>query len=136
MAVRQGSGNFRAAGTVEVKVTVLYQNDPERPITDPLPELGGRKWIHRVYTGSICDPEIGSDWFGPNFPKRPRIEETTKRLHFFAWKWPFINKAGYAGWKAYGVDSEAYKKWPTMPEGEVYSGSMAVCFTCRPFAAI
>lgn len=119
-----------------MKVTVLYRNDPERELTDPLPEVGGRKWIHRIYTGSICDPEYGSDWFGPNYPKDVTIEETTDRCHFFAWKWPFIKKAGYFGWKVYGVDSPEYKNWPQMNPLEVYEGSQAMCFTARPFASL
>jgi len=119
-----------------MKVKILYRNDPERSDTDPLPELGGRKWIHRIYTGSICDPEYGSDWFGPKYPTRANIKETTDECHFYAWKWPFIDKAGYFGWKLYGVDSEAYKNWPQMDPKEVFEGSQALCFTCRPFADI
>lgn len=121
-----------------MKITILYRNDTERPLTDPLPELGGRKFIFRLYSGDICDPVLGTlfgyQWFGPNYPKYVWRTTTKVPLPFIAFKWPFINKACYFGFKVYGVDSEAYKNW--LPPEEVYDGSQAVCLTIRPFATI
>ena len=125
-----------------MKVTCLYRNDPERALTDPVLESTGRAWVHRIYTGSFAEPEQGADWFGPNYPKNPTIKDLTgKRCHFFAWRYPdwvpFIGgKAGYAGYKIYGFDSPAYLNWPGITEADVFEGSQALCFTCRPFATI
>ena len=38
----------------------------------------------------------------------------------------------YAGWKAYGFDSDAYKDWPGINPAEVHEGSVALTgFTLR-----
>ena len=119
-----------------MEVTCRYRNDPERPLTDPLPEPGGRRFIFRLYSGDICDPvQIGGNWFTPPYPTRVwRRRVTWAVLPFIAWRWPFTNRAGYIGFKLYGVDSEAYKNW--LPPEEVYEGSQAVCLSCRPFANV
>jgi hypothetical protein len=120
-----------------MQVDVIYRNDPERGLTDPVPELGGRKFIFRILKGDWLDPYwplFGNSWFNPPFP--------TKVLHiklpfafFVAWKWPFVNKGGYVGWKVYGVDHEVYKTWLTSEEN-IYDGSQALCLSFRPFATI
>lgn len=115
-----------------MKIATFYRNDPERGDTDPLPELGGRKFVLRVYSGDVCDPFFGN-WFTPPWPKFV-LRFKFQFLPFVAWKWPFTNKAGYIGFKLYGVDAEAYKNW--LPADEVYPGSQAVCFSVRPFATI
>lgn len=122
---------------IDMKITCLYRNDHERPIDDPLPEIGGRRFIFRILSGDWLDPiwpPFGNNWFKPPFP--------TKVLHiklpvafFIAWKWPFFNKAGYLGWKTYGVDAKEYKEWLCDPS-EVYDGSQALCLSFRPFASI
>lgn len=144
-----------------------WRSDPERPLTDPLPE---RKWsiILRFYGGDWLDPlAIGSNWFTPPFPKRILhiwwplwlsyvlfALSTAGLLAAFAlgpwWSWPlafvlwlltpgkFIawrcdKRGGYAGSKAYGVDSPIYSAWLCAPE-EVYDGSLATCLSIRLFA--
>lgn len=115
-----------------------YRNDPERPLDDPVPEPGGRKFIFRLYSGDWLDPALswGSNWFHPPFPKVVlHLNVKWPVLPFVAWKWPFMDRAFYGGWKRYGVDSEAYKQWLCKPE-EVYPGSKALCLSIRPFARI
>ena len=119
-----------------MKVEVLYRNDPERPLTDPVVEKDGRKFVFRLYRGSICDPILGTlfgyKWFEEPYPKYVLKVNSKIPLPFISFKWPFLNRGCYLGWKVYGVDSEAYKNWidPT----EVYNGSQAMCLTIRPFA--
>lgn len=115
-----------------MKVNVLYRNDPERGLTDPLPEVGGRKFVFRLYSGDVCDPYFGN-WFTPPWPKFV-LRFRFPFLPFVAWKWPFMNRLGYIGFKLYGVDADAYKNW--LPAEEVYAGSQAVCFSVRPFASV
>lgn len=117
-----------------MKVTCHYRNDPERKLTDPLPEIGGRKFIFRLYSGDVCDP-VNGNWFKEPFPTKViRFFCKWPVLPFIAWKWPFVKKAGYIGAKLYGADPVAYKNW--MPETDVYPGSQAVCFSIRPFASL
>lgn len=123
-----------------MEVKILYQNDPERGITDPLPELTGRRWVHRLYSGDVLMPIFGTffgeHWFDKPFPNFI-IRGWKKRGHFFAWRYPFTKKAGYFGWKCYGVDAPAYAEWPHgVKFSDVYDGSLALVFTCRPFATI
>lgn len=121
-----------------MKIKTLYRNDPERGLTDPLPELGGRKFVFRIYSGDWLDPILswGSNWFHPPYPKTVlHVNVPLPILPFIAWKWPFIDKAGYFGWKLYGVDAPAYKEWLCDP-AEVYNGSQAVCLSFRPFATL
>lgn len=115
-----------------MQVDVRYRNDPERGLTDPLPELGGRRFVMRVYSGDVCDPLFGN-WFTPPWPKYV-VRFKFRFLPFVAWKWPLINRAGYIGFKLYGADAEAYKNW--MPAEDVYDGSQALCFSVRPAATI
>lgn len=57
-----------------MKVTCHYRNDPERPLTDPVPELDGRRFIFRLYSGDVAGPlfgtAFGEKWFEPPYPKR------------------------------------------------------------------
>ena len=122
-----------------MKVIIHYQSDPERGLTDPLPE---KKWsfVFRLYSGDICSPVLGTffgeKWFEPPFPKYVwRAFCKWPILPFIAWR---CNKrGGYLGFKLYGVDSPAYKRWPVgiKPE-DVYDGSQSLCVTFRPFAMI
>jgi hypothetical protein len=115
-----------------VKVEVLYRNDPERPLTDPLPEREGRRLIVRVYRGDYCDPMFDRDgWFGAGKPKAV-LRGWLLWMPFIAWRWPFSARAGYFGFKLYGVDSPVYKTF--LPPEEVYDGSQACHFSVRPFA--
>jgi len=53
-----------------MKIIEGLRSDPERPLTDPLPE---KKWsfVLRFYGGDWLDPiGIGTNWFTPPFPKR------------------------------------------------------------------
>lgn len=119
-----------------MKTEVLYRNDSERGLTDPLPELGGRRFIFRIYKGTWLDPILswGSNWFHPPYPTTV-LQLKMPLMPFIAWKWPFMDKAGYFGFKLYGVDAEAYKEWLCDP-AEVYDGSQACCFSFRPFASV
>ena len=117
-----------------MKVDVRYRNDPERPLADPLPELKGRRLVVRVYAGDYCDPFLDPDgWFGPQKP-RILIRRKLSFMPFVAWRWPFTSRAGYVGFKLYGVDSENYKTF--LPPEEVYDGSQACHFSIRPFAQL
>lgn len=70
-----------------MKVEVLYRNDPERPVKDPVLESGGRRFVFRLVRGDYCDP-FGGQWFGPDFPVNV-VRWQFKRLAvpFIAWKW-------------------------------------------------
>lgn len=129
-----------------MEVICHKRNDPERGLTDPVPELNGRKFIYRIYSGDICDPVgAGNNWFKEPFPTRVwRTYCKYPILPFIAWVWPawmskifpgLKDRVGYMGFKLYGVDSPEYKKWPVgiKPE-DVYDGSQAVCLSIRPFA--
>lgn len=121
-----------------MKVTIHYRNDPERDLTDPLPELGGRKFIARLYSGDVACPLwgtlFGEGWFNPPFPKQ-LIKFSTKYpvLPFVSFKWPFLDRACYIGFKLYGVDHNVYSQWLCGPE-DIYPGSQALCLTLRPWA--
>lgn len=121
-----------------MQVKCLYRNDPERDLDDPVPELGGRRFIFRIYQGDWLDPFLswGSNWFHPPYPKYV-LHVWLPIAFFIAWKWPFVNRAMYLGWKRYGVDAPEYKEWlcKDMPE-EVYDGSKALCLSCRPGAKV
>ncbi len=119
-----------------MKVRALYRNDPERPLTDPLPELGGRRFVFRIYLGDYCDPFCDPDgWFGPKVPRiSVRVNLPWLPLPFLAWRWGNTGRAAYIGFKLYGVDSDNYKGW--LPASEVFEGSQAVHFSLRPFANI
>jgi len=114
-----------------MKVLRGFSTHLDQPLTSPFLDSNGLFIEFRG--GDFCDPIDGGQWFGPKYPKRI--------LRFFL-KYqvlPFISyrigkRAGYIGAKAYGVDSEAYKNW--MPEGSVYKGSQALCFSMRPFATM
>ena len=115
-----------------MNVEVLYRNDPERSLVDPVLELGRRECVFRLIRGDYCDPFNG-DWFGPNWPTKViRWNFRWLPLPFIAWKWPLLNRACYIGAKVYGVDSPQYVEW--MPAKDVYEGSQAFCFSIRPFA--
>lgn len=115
-----------------MRVEVRYRNDLERPLTDPLPELGGRRLIVRVYQGDYCDPFLDPDgWFGP-VPPVLLMRKILKCMPFIAWRWPFSQKGGYIGFKLYGVDSPNYALM--LPVHEVFPGSQACHFSIRPFA--
>lgn len=124
-----------------MKVRVFYQSDPDRPITDPLPE---KPWsiIFRLYWGDICDPSkltqliFGESWFGPRFPSKVwRTYCKWPILPFIAWR--FKSKGGYIGFKVYGVDSPQYKQWSVgIHPDDVFDGSLAMCLTFRPFATM
>ena len=115
-----------------MKVTCHYRNDPERELTDPLPEISGRRFIFRLYSGDICDP-LNGNWFVEPYPTKViRFFCKYPVLPFIAWRWPFSNRGGYLGFKLYGVDPIVYKNW--IAEKDVYLGSQAVCLSARPFA--
>lgn len=116
-----------------VKVNRHYGNKLDRPATDPLLEQNGFWWELR--SGDICHPKGEGDWFNP-----PYFPDGVWRafckwpiLPFISWK--IGNKGGYAGFKIYGCDSEAYKHWVPDPD-DVFEGSQAMHVSIRPFATI
>lgn len=117
-----------------MKVTCHYRNDPERDLTSPLLRDTPRRFVFRLYSGQINDPvQIGGNWFTPPYPTSVWKKFVTwPVLPFISWKWPFMNRGGYMGFKLYGVDAPAYKEW--MNPEDVYDGSQALCTSCRPFA--
>ena len=119
-----------------MQVTCHYRNDKERPLVDPLPELGGRSFIFRLYSGDINQPvSLTAGWFEPPFAKYVwKKFVKLPILPFIAWRWPFTTKGGYCGFKLYGVDSPAYKLW--MNPDDVYDGSQAVHLSIRPSAQL
>jgi len=121
-----------------MKVVCHYRNDPERSLTDPLPEKNG--FVFRLLSGDICSPMFREfrkeHWFVPTYPTWVwRAFCKLPILPFIAWR--IGNKGGYIGFKTYGVDSDAYKLWThgIKPE-DVYDGSYALTLSCRPFATI
>jgi len=117
-----------------MQVNVVYRNDPERDLDDPVLEPNGRCFVARVYSGDYCDPFMDPDgWFGPKVPAI-LVRLKLSWMPFIAWKWPLLNRAGYIGFKRYGVDSENYRL--ALPTFDVYPGSKACHFSIRPFANI
>jgi len=121
-----------------MKVTVHYRNDPERDLTDPLPDHGGRNFIMRLYSGDVACPLFGTlfgeFWFHPPHPKKLiRFNTKWPVLPFISFRWPFTERACYIGFKLYGVDAPVYADWLCAKE-DVFKGSQALCLTLRPFA--
>lgn len=115
-----------------MKVGVIYRNDPERVLEDPVLEIGGRRFVFRVYEGDYCDPFVDPDgWFGPTPPKI-LVRLRLSWMPFVAWRWPFTKRGAYVGFKLYGVDSENYRLM--LPDADVFVGSMACHLSIRPFA--
>lgn len=117
-----------------MKIEVLHQGDKGRKLTDPVLEEGGPWFALRVYSGDYCDPFGDPDgWFGPQVPKI-LVRLKLSWMPFLMWRWPLLGRAGYIGFKLYGVDSDNYKLM--LPAGDVYVGSQACHFSIRPFATI
>jgi hypothetical protein len=158
-----------------MKIIQGWRSDPERKLTDPLPE---QKWsvVLRFYGGDWLDPiGAGTNWFKPPFPARILhvwwplwlsyvlfgltswllaaniIAVVELGLGWAAWlplsfliwlltpgkmiSWRADKHGGYAGFKVYGVDYPIYGKWLCDP-AEIYPGSLAMCWTIRPFARL
>jgi len=116
-----------------MKVELLWRSrlDEGRALTEPFPAEDGV--ILRWLRGNVCDPWFDPDgWFGVRSPLVLIRFWSEIPLPFVAWRkgrW-----AGYIGFKVYGVDSDAYTQW--LPKWEVYPGSLAMCFSFRPFALL
>jgi hypothetical protein len=106
--------------------------------TAPYPEADGFKF--RLLGGDMMSPwgwKLRPEATGgePNFFNA--IPERTRRLYFRIPCLPFLSvRRGrfgfYAGYKVFGVDSDAYKDYPGVHPSEVYEGSQAVSgFTMR-----
>ena len=114
-----------------MKIELLYSNRPEQSLSDPFPASNG--FLFRLLKGDVCDPYLDPDgWFGPQKPAFTLRFWSSIPLPYFAYR--FGKRAGYIGFKAYGVDSEQYKGW--LSASDVYPGSQALCLTCRPFATL
>ena len=115
-----------------MNVEIVYRNDPDRPLTDPLPERNGV--VLRLVRGDWLDPQWlgnGGGWFkapAPRFTIRGRLARLP--LPFIAWR--FGRWSGYLGAKVYGVDSIEYARFTDVLD--IYDGSLAFCLTARPFA--
>lgn len=124
-------GRTGASVGAAVKVTRQFGNKLDRPATDPLLEENGFWWELR--SGDICHPIGEGKWFEPPyFASVWRAFCRLPILPFFSWK--LGTWGGYAGFKIYGADADAYKWW--MPAGDVYPGSLAMHISIRPFATI
>lgn len=110
-------------------VEVVYRNDPERSIRDPLPETDG--FVFRLVRGDLFDP-VGdpNSWFEPPWPKRV-LRATFKYLPFPFLAWKFGGFRGYVGAKVYGFDRTEYLNFPKVTAADVYDGSEAFCFSFR-----
>lgn len=106
-----------------MKVTTVWTNRPEQPLTDPFPDTNGLFVTFR--TGDLYSPDSWSN--------------TTQCYRTFV-KWlprPFVsfryNKFGfYIGWKVWGCDTEKQLLQIGINPIEVYSGSVAMQgFTLR-----
>ena len=114
-----------------MKVIRRFGNKLDRPGTDPLLEENGFWWELRA--GDICHPQGEGDWFDPPyFAKVFYAFIKYPILPFISWK--LGTWGGYAGFKIYGVDAEAYKNY--MKPEEVYEGSKAMHVSIRPFATL
>lgn len=104
-----------------------------QPATSPFPAANGL--FIELRGGDVCDPiGAGSNWFSPPFPRHViRYFCRWPVLPYLSWR--FGRRAGYLGWKIYGVDSPVYGQWLCQPS-EVYDGSQALSLTARPFATI
>ena len=87
-----------------MKAVVLYRNDPERGLTDPILEPGGRRFVFRLVMGNWLDPLLFDEdgWFGPKPPRWFINLWMPIPLPFIAFKWPFMNRQFYGGAKIYG----------------------------------
>lgn len=113
-----------------------YQNDPERLAFDPVPEIGGRRFIVRVYSGDWLRPFGPGNWLKePFFRSYVRGHTTRAILPFIAWRWPFSDKGGYVGFKPFGADYRQYPMYDAwMPVHDTGVGSKALCPSIRLFA--
>ena len=124
-----------------------YSNDP-KPWTNPFPERdtedgipGADGFIFALRGGDMMSP---SGWelrpeatagAKPGFFNA--IPKHVRRLYFWLPVLPFFSyRKGtfgfYIGWKAFGVDSAAYKDFPGVNPAEVHAGSIALSgFTAR-----
>lgn len=116
-----------------MKVSALYRNDPERPLTDPVLEPEARWFVLRVYSGDFLDI-IGGSWFDPTRPPWKVLRAKLRWMPFIAWRWPGTERGGYIGFKLYGVDSANYVTFEGVCPQDVYVGSQACCLSFRPFA--
>ncbi len=131
-----------------MNVTLIRSSHPDAPLTEPWPQQRGLCW--RVLSGDYLDPMLG-DWFDADHPPRVVLRGRLHRALFVSWRIPLLlwTWRGYAGFKVYGVDSPAYKEWApcnhvygavTVPApdggGNTINGSMALCFSLRPFSTI
>ena len=113
-----------------------YSTDPEANWTTPYPRsrIG---LILRLVRGDYMAPDLSDavlrparkavNWFNA-IPKR-----ITRKV--VGWR-PFVSIGigsfgVYAGWKVYGVDSQAYLDYPGIHMTDVYEGSRAMVGTLR-----
>ena len=81
---------------------------------------------------------LNGNWFEKPYPTRVlRLFCRLPVLPFLAFRWPFLDKACYLGFKVFGVDAPAYRGWPVgISRSDVYPGSQALCPSFRPFARL
>lgn len=102
---------------------------PERDTRDGIPGTDGFLWALRG--GDLVSPVgLTGSFFGPPPPAITRRWISRAVLPFFAAR---RGRFGfYVGWKAYGFDSPAYLKWPSITPADVFEGSIALQgFTMR-----
>lgn len=115
-----------------MKVLRGFSTDKTHALTSPFP---AKPWsvFFEMRGGDVCEPlGFGTNWFHPPYPKVWKWLCRWPVLPYFAWR--FNKRAGYIGFKAYGVDAVEYKAW--MDPADVFDGSQALCITARPFATL
>ena len=118
-----------------MKIKCHYRNDPERGDFDPVLEEGERSFVFRLYSGDVLRP-FGGNWFSEPWPKYV-FRHTFKWsvLPFIAWRWPFLKRVGYIGFKPFGASREEYPQYGNwMKDADTEPGSIALCPSFRPFA--
>lgn len=132
-----------------MKVQVIYRNDPERELYDPLPEKPGV--IFRVMKGDLVWGAFGG-WLKPPYKRLiVRWLDFPIPLPFFAWRTGWRVKpvswrlwrsdswdywTGYVGAKVAVFDRNLYPQYTRiLPLCDLRAGSMAMQPSIRPGAS-
>ena len=120
-----------------MKVKVIYRNDADRPLDDPLPETN--RVVFRLIKGDVLRP-LNGKWFSEPYPTRVLRFYCPIPLPFLAWR--IGSWSGYIGAKVFVANDAsfapgtyqypAYANW--MKPEDLTPGSMAICPSLRPFA--
>lgn len=105
-----------------MNLTTHFSRPADQPLTSPFPVKDG--WFFALRSGDFLSPD---SWQKPVFVRRDYLRMPRPFLSFRRGRFGF-----YVGWKAFGVDNEDLKKFPSVNPAEVYVGSVALQgFTLR-----